>query len=1693
VTIEGLGGLRSVGFPDPKAPPWPAPEGMEGLALVQTYSRHGGEALVNGTTSGPQQFPAITPLASGGYVVAWADWSVGGTRAQIYDSAGAKVGGEIVVNSFNSFFPDPPAVAGLVGGGFVVAWQNFGDPLDPGSYGVIAQRFDSAGAKVGGEFVLSNTTAGTQIQPDLLALAGGGFVGTWVEGDASGSGIKAQLFDAAGARVGGEIAVNTTTLNNQFAPSLATLAGGGFIVAWYDSAGPASGTAIRVQRFDSTGAAVGTELLVNSSSTNTIDPAVAGLAGGGFVVTWTDAATNDIRAQVYDAAGAKVGGEFLVHTIDSTSEQYSPSVAALPWGGFVITWHDFSYRPDDSDGAVRARIYDSTGNLVGGEFLVNTITSSGQIFPDVAVLASGAFVVAWTDSSGLGGDASAYGVKMQVFDPAAAPADIALSRTTLDEARIEGLAVARITSDSANGQPSYSIVSDSTGGAFAIVGDRLILQDSARLDYETGTSVSVTLRVTDVNGSQYDEVFALTLTDSRLEARYAASGEFLANTTLVGAQTSTAVTSFAGGFVYSWSDDGDIMGQLFTPAGTRIGGEFQVNTTTLNQQLDPALAPLATGGFVAAWADSSGQGGDNSLYGIKAQRFDSAGAKVGGEVLVNVAISGYQMGPSIAGLASGGYVVGWTDEGFTTENGNGVRARVFDAAGLPLSGEIRVNTTTQFDQDESSVAALAGGGFVVTWTDEGQTGGDNDGLAVKGQLFDLLGHKVGGEFLVNTTIAGSQARSSVSGLPGGGFVVAWSNGPGFGGAAGVRAQLFDSAGAKIGSEIVVIASSGGEYPEAQVAALPWGGFAVSWTDRTGTGEDVSGSSVRLQIYDALGGKVGDPVQVNDLAFRDQGPSGLAAAADGSIAIGWNDFGGDGGGPASTGARGRVLSLPGQLAGGAGGELLVAGYGDNVTGGAGRDLLSIDLAGAPNGVTADFRALAGGGTANVGGAAISGIEAAWYLAGTEFGDFLYPYADSAGEGVPATVYGRGGDDTMTLSSFGSVAYGGEGNDSIQGYLGGSGADRIYGGPGSDHLWGWHGNDLLDGGPGADQMEGGLGDDVYVVDHPGDQLTDNSSSGTDEVRTSLAAYTLPAANLITEIENLTGLSGAGQALTGNGLDNRIRGGAGPDTIDGAGGIDTVDYSGEAGGGAILVNLSPVAVAGPPAIGANQGRDSYGGLDTLINIENVITGGGNDRVYGGAGANRIETRAGDDWLDGGAGADVLIGGAGNDVYFVDDLGDTLTENAGEGSDEVRTSLANYSLSGTNLENLTALSDAAHEFRGNASVNILTGGAGNDFLLLHDGGDDSGFGGDGNDVLYFGAALTGADRADGGAGRDSVVLQGNVNLVLGNATLTGIESISLQSGANTRFGDTANNFYDFSVTTANGNVPAGEQLIVNAQSLRAGEDFTFNGSAETDGRFLIYGGHGVDILTGGAGVDVFFFEGQRWGPDDRVNGGGGRDAVVISAGSGLAHIEFGATSLVNIESISLNKQFATDPSQKPSYELVLHNGNVAPGGTLIVNGASLTDPAQIVGIDGSAVQGGNLILLGGAGHDTVTAGGGADTIVGGAGADALTGGAGADTFRYDSATDSVPGLSDLIGDFLSGTDKIDLGRIDANALVTGDQAFTWIGASAFSGAAGELRVRDDGGFRYVEGDTNGDGNADFSIAFYQTAAPQVQADFLL
>jgi Ca2+-binding RTX toxin-like protein len=197
-------------------------------------------------------------------------------------------------------------------------------------------------------------------------------------------------------------------------------------------------------------------------------------------------------------------------------------------------------------------------------------------------------------------------------------------------------------------------------------------------------------------------------------------------------------------------------------------------------------------------------------------------------------------------------------------------------------------------------------------------------------------------------------------------------------------------------------------------------------------------------------------------------------------------------------------------------------------------------------------------------------------------------------------------------------------------------------------------------------------------------------------------------------------------------------------------------------------------------------------------------------------------------------------------------------------------------------------------------------------------------------------------------------------------------------------------------------------------------------------------------------------------------------------------------------------------SYKLTLHDANIGTAGMLI-SAASLksnesfiftaiaeTDGAirVISGAGNDSIAGGamNDHLQGRAGDDQLYGMGGNDVLIGGAGTDLLRGGRGVDTFRFENASDSRVGAGDTIIDFSKG-EKIDLSAIDANSKVDGNQAFTFIGTGAFSGA-GQLRAQFDAvaGRWTVSGDIDGDGNADFEIhVFRNDVLPMATADFVL
>lgn len=374
----------------------------------------GSEFQANSYTTDHQARPRVAMDDDGDFVVVWTslnqDGSAYGVFGQRFDGSGATLGSEFRVNTYTVSYQHLPRVAMEGDGDFVVVW--LGGASQDGSFsGVFGRRFDSTGAAVGVEFQVNSYTTSMQVRPAVAQSASGDTVVVWESEfqDGSAYGVFGQRFDSAGLPLGGEFQVNTFTTGNQLGPVVAADPAGAFVVAWYSSYQNSSSYDVFAQRFDSAGGPVGAEFRVNTYTTNYQQlPEVVMHGSGAFVVVWhsQDQVGSDVSifGQRYDSAGSPLGGEFRVNT-NTRDNQIEPAIAADGAGGFVVVWH--GERQGGSTYEISGQRFDNTGARVGGEFHVNSYTTSNQFEPAVAMDSTGDLVVVWNSSHQ---DGSATGV-----------------------------------------------------------------------------------------------------------------------------------------------------------------------------------------------------------------------------------------------------------------------------------------------------------------------------------------------------------------------------------------------------------------------------------------------------------------------------------------------------------------------------------------------------------------------------------------------------------------------------------------------------------------------------------------------------------------------------------------------------------------------------------------------------------------------------------------------------------------------------------------------------------------------------------------------------------------------------------------------------------------------------------------------------------------------------------------------------------------------------------------------------------------------------------------------------------------------------------------------------------------------------------------------------------------------------------
>ena len=477
----------------------------------------------------------------------------------------------------------------------------------------------------------------------------------------------------------------------------------------------------------------------------------------------------------------------------------------------------------------------------------------------------------------------------------------------------------------------------------------------------------------------------------------------------------------------------------------------------------------------------------------------------------------------------------------------------------------------------------------------------------------------------------------------------------------------------------------------------------------------------------------------------------------------------------------------------------------------------------------------------------------------------------------------------------------------------------------------------------------------------------------------------------------------------------------------------------------------------------------IDYTGYIDNVIASAGGDKIIGHDGGvignyiqgDDIYDAGGNDWIDGKGGQDTLLGTGGSDTIY-----------GGDGNDAL---YGDWDLTAQDKGNYAAGSDQVY------------GGSGDDTLFA-DQGDDTLDGGIGYDFLNYSGFFD-----DFG----NTLYRATVNLTTGTATVFGADTFDMTTSI---YGTQSVSGFEHVMLTA------GDDVIYTQtpSSVLFPPTLWIQGM---DGNDKLFGGTQLDQMYGGTGNDTLRGGGapDSSGQTDFLYGGAGNDIYVLLGGANLAEnaaegidtVQIGSvtnhTLLHDFENLTLLAAAAASNGTGNSLANILlgnafDNRLFGLSGNDTLSGGAGNDSLdggigqdrmlggtgndRVLGGSGNDLVIGDLgndSLYGGVGNDTLQGGNDADLLQGGLGRDELSGGAGADRFIFASAAEAgLGGQRDRIIGFTTHEDRLNLKTIAAGQ--------TYLNSTPFDGHAGQVRY--DATTGILQGDTNGDGTADYEIS---------------
>ena len=778
----------------------------------------GSEFQVNPVFSGQQDQPAVTALSDGGFYITW----------------------------FSQFDTQN---------------TNNGE-YGTGNPGLFGQRYTPTGSTVGDAIRLAGDTSGwTEREPAIAGLLGGGFVLAWEGLDSNGLGITAQRYSVGGTPVGSEILVNTEVDDFQHKPAVAALATGGFVVIWQSEEQDGDAGGVYGQRYDNFGNPAGNEFKVNSTIAGPqTDPAVTASPDGGFLVSWVSSSvTNgigDVYAQTYDALGNQVGGETRLD--EDLTFNDAPSIAILRDGSVAYAWSATNGGGISNDGGltwsleepsrIESRLNElrpnteilamnSSVDLETTEFKNITFRVTDNLFfdPDLPFGDVHSYTVTASDGSALP-PWLAFDSTTGILSGLPLSGDLGTTSLTVTATGLSGASAQSTINIDVLAGPDLTVTPDPTTFTANTTEPLPNFNPTART-LEDGTQVVVW----DTDTGIYGQRFAA-------DGVTAVDGEFRLDAGIVSGLTKAPAVAdlVGGGFVAAWTrEDGNIIGRQYDASGTATSDEFVIKNVSATNVDGVSVSGLESGGFVVTWKTPQ-SGGESDLF---AQRFSADAIPVvsGSEITVELAAD-FAGVAEIGSLIDGGFVIAWNAH---DDTGQGVvYVQQYDDASTPLGAKFQVNDNNAFRHFQPAITGLADGGFLISWTID-LANGDED---IFGRLFNADGSTRGNEWRINNFTNEPQKRSSVTATADGGFVVAWHSdlwiNPseyGF-----IQAQHFDQFGNPSGDGFQVTTEQHRGDAKPTIAATADGGFSIFWQSNLFADEVFIGDTI-LGRHFSVGG------------------------------------------------------------------------------------------------------------------------------------------------------------------------------------------------------------------------------------------------------------------------------------------------------------------------------------------------------------------------------------------------------------------------------------------------------------------------------------------------------------------------------------------------------------------------------------------------------------------------------------------------------------------------------------------------------------------------------------------------------------------------------------------------------------------------------------------------------------------------